>query len=200
MKDPVSKLFDSPSSSYRWLSSILFKRNPNENKRYVSEWYESTEKHSGFGLTFKELFQMIITIIENHPQKIDMKERLKTELNDSVGMCFTGRMNRTVNALVGFIDGIQIGLSVKEEIQLKISAIVKKIMDKKINKKQSKKEMEEIFKDVGEKDGISESYKIANILALDDYFDDDEDDDNSDNNKNHIDVEEHMSLIQNVIF
>jgi len=41
--------------------------------------------------------------------------------------------------------------------------------------------MEEIFKDVGEKDGISESYKTANIIALDDYVDDDdEDDDNID--------------------
>jgi hypothetical protein len=33
---------------------------------------------------------------------------------------------------------------------------------------------------VGEKDGISESYKKANIIALDDYFDDDDDHDNTD--------------------
>ena len=124
--------------------------------------------------TEEELFQMIITIIENHPQKKEMKERLKIELTDAIGMCFTGRMNRMVNALVGFVDGIQIGLSVKEELQMRISAIVKKLMDKKIKKKKAKEEMEEMFKEVGENEGVSGNYKTANIMALDDFDDDDD--------------------------
>ena len=36
----------------------------------------------------------------------------------------------------------------------------------------AKEEMEEIFKGVGENDNITEGYKEANIIALDDYIED----------------------------
>lgn len=142
----------------------------------VQLWCQDSSRHSVHKLTFNDLFMMIMTIIMNHPSKEDMKERLKIELNDSIGLCFTGRINRMVNALVGFIDGIQIGLSVKEETQMRISMIVKRLMDKKIKKEEARKEMEELFEGLGKESNITENYKQANLLALEEFGDDDEDD------------------------
>jgi hypothetical protein len=140
----------------------------------IRVWYDDPLKHSIHRLSFKELFDMILTIIENHPQKEDMKERLVMELSDSIGLCFLGRINRMVNSLIGFVDGIFIGLSVKEEVQMKIEIIVNKLIAEKIKKKEAIAEMTELFKDVGEKDNITEDFKRANIDALQDF--DDEDD------------------------
>lgn len=140
----------------------------------VQLWCQDASKHSVHKITFNDLFTMIMTIIMNHPAKEDMKARLKIELQDSIGFCFTGRINRMVNALVGFIDGIQIGLSVKEETQMRISMIVKRLLDKKIKKEEAKREMEELFEGLGKESNITENYKEANLLALEEFGDDDE--------------------------
>ena len=138
-------------------------------------WWNDTSTHSVHKITFSELFTMIMTIIMNHSSKEDMKERLIIELQDSIGLCFTGRINRMVNALVGFMDGIQIGLSVKEETQMRISMIVKRLMDKKIKKEEANREMEELFEGLGKESNITENYKEANLLALEEFGDDEED-------------------------
>ena len=140
-------------------------------KLALLQWLKNDyEVHTVHKLNFKELFTMVMTIAENHPEKEDIKARIIMELKDSIGLCFTGRINRLVNALVGFVEGIKVSLSVREEIQLKISMIIKRLVDKKINVKTAKEEMEEIFKDVGENDNITEGFKEANIIALDDYL------------------------------
>jgi hypothetical protein len=143
-------------------------------KKQIEKWYSSEETHSVHKCSFKSLFIMIMTIIENHEQKEDVKNRLITELEDSVGLCFTGRINRMVNSLVGFIDNIQVGVSTKEEIQMKISIIIQNLNHKKINKKKAKEEMIEMFSHVSEKDNISNHFKEENLVALDECFDDDE--------------------------
>ena len=137
-------------------------------------WWNDTSTHSFHKITFSELFTMIMTIIMNHPSKEDMKERLIIELQDSIGLCFTGRINRMVNALVGFMDGIQIGLSVKEETQMRISMIVKRLMDKKIKREEARKEMQELFEGLGKESNITENYKEANLIALDDFGEDED--------------------------
>lgn len=138
-------------------------------RQNIKRWNNDPTQHSVHRITFKELFGMIMTIIENHLSKDDMKERLITELMESQGLCFTGRINRMVNALVGFMDHIQVGLSVKEETQLKITALIKKLIDKKIKKEKAKEEMMELFSGLGEEDNISDSYKQANLEALDEF-------------------------------
>jgi hypothetical protein len=140
----------------------------------IEKWYADETQHSIIQLSFKQLFDMIMKIIENHPQKDDIKERLKQELTDSIGLCFLGRINRMVNSLMGFVDGIQIGLSVKEEIQMKIELIIKNIMNKKIKKKEAISQMKILFEKVGEEDNITENFKQANLIALEDFDDDDE--------------------------
>jgi hypothetical protein len=181
LQKPANKLFELPLKVgspyyYKWFLNIV---NPVINqfkeislKMALLQWMEDESRHTVHEFTFKELFTMIMTIVENHEQKENMKERIITELRDSIGLCFTGRINRMVNALVGFVDGIMIGLSEKEEIQMKISIIIKQLMDKKINKETAKEKMTEMFSHVGEKENISDNYKQANLSALDDYDDD----------------------------
>lgn len=173
VKDPIYALFHSEKRTYwqYWKGMLSPSRIYLEHE--IQRWSRDTTTHSVHRLTFMDLFQKIMTIVENHPSKEDMKMRVKTELTDSIGLCFTGRINRLVNALMGFVDGIRVGLSVKEETQLKISAIVKKLMDKKIKKKEAKKEMQELFLGLIEEESITQSYRDANLAALDD-FDDDE--------------------------
>jgi hypothetical protein len=142
-------------------------------KTNLNHWYNDGVRHSVFQLTFKELFDMVMRIIESHPEKNNIKELLITELYDAIGVCFLGRINRMINSLSPFVDGIKISISVKEEVQIKIGIIIKKLMENKIKKKDAIIEMKELFSDVGEKDNITDEFKKANLEALNDFDDDD---------------------------
>ena len=122
-----------------------------------------------YKITFKKLFIMIMTIIENHKQKEYMKKRFIIELKKSVKLCFTERIKCMVSSLVGFVDDIYIGLSSREVIELKMDNFIKQLKDKIISRESVKEQMIEMFSHVGEKDNISDEYKKANLLALDDY-------------------------------
>jgi hypothetical protein len=108
-------------------------------------------------------------IIMHHPQKEDLKIRMITELTDSVGMCFTGRINRMVNALVGFVDRVTVSISKKEEVNINVSQIVHRLMEHKIKKEDAITEMTVLFIEAGT--AVDENFKNANILALDDFDD-----------------------------
>ena len=86
-------------------------------------------------------------------------------------MCFTGRINRLVNSLIGFIDGITVGISIKEQLQLEIGKIIAKLSKKEITYEVSVKEITALFDDheVKEDETITTYYKQAWLDALDDY-------------------------------
>ena len=192
VEKPLHKLFKCPflvgePYYYNWFLNII---NPFFNqfkditlKMALLEWMKYNSVHTVHNITFSHLITMImtivenhklkeLTIVENHKRKELMKERLITELRESVEFCFTRRINCMVIALVGFVDGIYIGLSVREEIEMKISILIKKLNEQKINRETAKEQMIELFSNVGEKDNISDGYKEANLRALDDYDND----------------------------
>ena len=53
--------------------------------------------------------------------------------------------------------------------QIKIQGLVQKLMDKKINVKQAKEVMTLLFAEVGDDDGLTDGFKRANLLALNDF-------------------------------
>lgn len=59
-----------------------------------------------------------------------MKEVLFDELDSSVGVCFTGRFTRTLNALTGFVNEVQIGINSKEQMQNQIAMAIKNAKNK----------------------------------------------------------------------
>lgn len=143
-----------------------------DNRVYVN----SVEKHSVLGITYKDLFFQVWLIVLNHPEKNNLVERFYTEIHDSIDMCFTGRMNRLVNVLVGYIDGVVVNISLKEEIQMSIQRVIKKLNDKRIDFITAKKEIHEIlYYDYDNADPndpnnhISEEYRTTWLEGLNDY-------------------------------
>ena len=82
--------------------------------------------HSVFGATYRRLLMQVWAIINDNEFKEEMKKCLFQELEASVNVCFTGRFNRTINALTGFIDEVRVGISEREEMQNRIVMCIRK--------------------------------------------------------------------------
>jgi hypothetical protein len=139
----------------------------------VLEWFNSTEIHSLHQITFAALFEKVVRIIIHHEHKEGLIERLREELTEAMGLCFTGRMNRLVNSLSGIVEGIKVSFSIEEQIQLESQKIIERLTDKTITLEKAKKEMLEIFNDEDIiKDAALMQLKDAYVNALEDFSDD----------------------------
>ena len=125
-----------------------------------------TSVHSVMKVTYAELLERVWTLISYHPQKKNLIERLKTEIHESFGYCFTGRINRLINSLSGFVDGIGITISAKEEIQNEVLLIVKRYSEEKITKEEAIAEVNNLLKD---RNDLDDAFKKSWIEALEDY-------------------------------
>jgi hypothetical protein len=132
-------------------------------------------KHSMLSITYMQLFCIVWSIVNTHEQRENLIERLYTEIRESFGYCFTGRMNRLINVLVGYIDGVVVSISLKEELQMAIEKIMNRLISQKIDYKTAKEEFITILNynyevDTDDKNNIiSEEYKDTWINALKDY-------------------------------
>jgi hypothetical protein len=139
----------------------------------VLEWFNSTEIHSLHQITFATLFEKVVRIIIHHEHKEGLIERLREELTEAMGLCFTGRMNRLVNSLSGIVEGIKVSFSIEEQIQLESQKIIERLTQKTITLEKAKEEMVEIFNDEDIiKDAALMRLKEDYVNALDDYLDD----------------------------
>ncbi len=120
-------------------------------------------------MTYGELLEKIWFLIEKHPERKYIYKRLKTEIRESIGYCFTGRINRLVNVMSGYLDGINVGLSEEEEMQMLIQSLIKKLAEKKITKNNAKDELTKIFDQFNYDKKKRESW----FEALNDYADED---------------------------
>jgi hypothetical protein len=96
----------------------------------IRQWCLVNDIHSQFGVTYKTLLKQVWAIIQDHKHKEEMKEVLFQELNDSKYVCFTGRFTRTLNALTGFIEQVQIGINSREQMSNQITMAIKKSKEK----------------------------------------------------------------------
>ena len=136
----------------------------------INVWMANMSVHSMNNETFGTLFEKIVRVGVNHESKNDILSRLETELTDSIGMCFTGQVNRMVNSLVGFIEGVVVSFSLKEQILLESNMIMASLTEKKISFDAAMARMEGIFagdevKDLPDFVDTRDAY----ILALEDY-------------------------------
>ena len=143
----------------------------NSIKEQVNIWINDVSVHTKTQICYGELLSRVWILIKNHKQKYDFIENVKIELNASVGMCFTGRINRLVNSLIGFIDGITVGISIKEQLQLEIGKIIAKLSKKEVNYKDTVNIVSTLFEDPDVKEDvtITSYYKQAWLDALEDY-------------------------------
>ncbi len=133
--------------------------------------------HSIHKVTYGELLEKMWFLIEKYPERKYIYKRLKTEIGESIGYCFTGRINRLVNVMSGYLDGINVGLSEEEEMQMLIQSLIKKLAEKKITKNNAKDELTKIFDQFNYDKNKRESW----FEALDDYADEDNQEEKKDN-------------------
>jgi Leucine-rich repeat (LRR) protein len=88
-------------------------------------YLDDTDVHSTLFVSFYDVFVKVFGRIMSHPNKTDIIHRLNEELQESECKCFTGRLTRLVNCLVGFYDDIAISISDSE----RISAIILSTLD-----------------------------------------------------------------------
>ncbi len=97
--------------------------NSNLNKstiEFLVEYCQDQTVHSVHLITYIELLALVWNRIINSVHKLELLKILEEQIAESECMCFTGRFNRTLSALVGFFDDIQINISDKS----RISAII----------------------------------------------------------------------------
>ena len=138
---------------------------------FIQQWSNIVDVHTKTNMTYGELLARVWIIIKNHNQKVDFIENVKIEMQDSIGVCFTGRFNRLVNSLVGFVDGATVGISVKEQLQMEIGKLVESLGKEEITYEKCKKQIEDLFNDpdVKEDETITSYYKQSWLDALEDY-------------------------------
>jgi hypothetical protein len=91
-----------------------------QTKSILFEYMAIGDEHSTIGITFTDLLKKVILRIDKNP---DLYQRLNEEMMDSECKCFTGRLTRLVNVLVGFCEDIRIEIGCAEQISNVISLV-----------------------------------------------------------------------------
>lgn len=137
----------------------------------ILTWTMLETPHTATKTTYGEMLARVWILIKHHEQKADFIENLKIELAASDGVCFTGKYNRLINSLVGFVDGITVGISMREQLQIEIGKYIAKLSSEQISYDECKKAIQDLLEDpeVAEDSSITEDYKNAWMDALEDY-------------------------------
>ena len=144
-------------STLNTASELINKYNPSTrieytyyNKLYKDEKIENSihrintdTSTFGKGFNLYSVFQSLLNLIEQHPQKNELNKRLIDELIDMSGKCSTGHLSRLINVLQGF----ETNLKIKVEIDIKdeIYAKIKHLIEKNIMEQEN---MDEIMEDI----------------------------------------------------
>jgi hypothetical protein len=88
------------------------------------EYLEIKDVHSILLINFEDLFLRVFQRIMLSDHKRELLIRLDDEMIDSMCKCFTGRLTRLVNVLVGFFEDIEINISDSERISAIILSVI----------------------------------------------------------------------------
>lgn len=147
-------------STLNTASELILKYNPNVIIEYIyykkindDEQKQQIEKSIhrintdtstfGKGFNLHSVFQSLLNLIEQHPQKNELNERLIDELIDMSGKCSTGHLSRLINVLQGYETNLQVKvqIDIKDEIYAKIKNLIEKNMMEQDN-------MDELMEDM----------------------------------------------------
>ena len=94
-------------------NNILTEQTKREILNYCDD---SNAMHSIFLITYSDLLIYVWSRITFSANKDEILQVLNQEISDGLCMCFTGRLTRLLNTLVGFYDDIELQISDSEQI------------------------------------------------------------------------------------
>jgi len=113
-----------------------------ETKREILNYCDDKEIHSIYQLTYADLLTYIWPRIINHVNRDDILDILNSEIKDGICMCFTGRLTRLLNTLVGYYPDIEIQISNSEQITNIITVLRKRYEGDQLKEKVKEELME----------------------------------------------------------
>lgn len=108
--ESVKKLMTDPKPSCAFDAIRVSDLDP-QAIELVTSYCEDSCVHSVHLLTYSELLMYVWARIMNHEHKSELIKILGEQILESRDLCFTGRFNRTLSALVGFYPDIIISIS-----------------------------------------------------------------------------------------
>jgi hypothetical protein len=99
-------------------------------KHHILEYCNDPEAHSTLNITFEELLMHVFSRIVENLDAIEIKQILNSEIMDSVGKCYTGRMSRLINCLAGFDPLVYIQIADNDQIAHIIELVRMRLSEK----------------------------------------------------------------------
>jgi hypothetical protein len=130
IKESIFNLMKNYNTNYQ----LNYLNNPfltQKTKEALVEYTNCSDVHMMLNITFEELLKAVFIEIDTFMSE-DYKsilEIMNQEMEDSICMCFTGRISRLVNCLNGFSDKVSIKISTNDEISNIIIVLRNKIYD-----------------------------------------------------------------------
>ena len=87
-----------------------------QTKREIINYCDDNATHFSFLITYSDLLIYVWSRIIASPNANEILSVLNQEISDGLCMCFTGRLTRLLNTLVGFYDDIELQISDSEQI------------------------------------------------------------------------------------
>lgn len=81
-----------------------------------------TTLHTDRKVSTSDIFRLMWTIIQKHPQKEELVQRFLEELIDMANTCSSGHSKRLVNVMVGFTDDLEGSISITDQLVANIKA------------------------------------------------------------------------------
>lgn len=117
-------------------------------KDFVRSSCASAEIHSILLVTYKDIFQAVMTWILQRPyaEYVELMKILNTNIRESVGKCFTGKISRLVSTLDGFHPNVRINISNAEQTSNRVLMLLIKLRDEspEVKMEAVKKELKEL--------------------------------------------------------
>ncbi len=127
----INLLKDKPTINLETVKNEIISSNilTEQTKREILNYCDGPTKHYTYLITYSDLLIYVWSRIRN---KNEILKVLNQEITNGLCMCFTGRMRRLLNVLVGFYDDIELQISDSKQITNIIMNLKTKVNEDKL--------------------------------------------------------------------